>query len=493
MNALLRHCRIFTDNYSVAFMKKILAVFTVSICSLAVAGQNKWDLKQCVEYAVKNNISVKQADVQARFDKLTHEQSILAQYPNISSGHNGGYQFGRSIDPTSNQFTTNEVLFTSHNLNVGADLFNWFSKKNTVAANNYLAQASAAKLEKAKNDVALNVANAYLAALLNNEQIKISKVQLSQSREQVTLIGKQVNAGSLPELNLAEAETQYATDSSNLITAQTNYKLSLLQLMAVLNLDADQPFDIEIPPVESIPLEPLSDLDPALVYKSAVENLPQQKINELNLKAGERNTEVARAAMYPTLSMFGSLGTNYSGAKYPNYGISIDSIAFTTINMVQYPIYGPVQQLLPGFTRIPYFTQLRNNFNQAVGLSLSIPIFNGGAARINWKKAKLNVESQQLLKEQDAQTLKQDIYQAHTNAVAAIEKYNAARIATASAQKAYDYAKKRFDVGLLQPIDLITNQNNLFRAKINMVSAQYDYVFKMKLLEFYKGLGLKLE
>lgn len=475
-------------------MKKGLVVLIISMFSMAVQAQEKWNLKQCVDYAISNNISVKQADVQARFDKLTHHQSTLALYPRISSQHSTGFQFGRSIDPTSNQFTTNQILFANHGLDLGLDLFNWFSKKNTIKANEYLAQASVARLEKAKNDVALNVANAYLAALLNKEQINISKVQVAQSREQVDLISKQVDAGALPELNLAETQTQYATDSSNLITAQTNYILSLLQLKALLNLEADAPFDIEVPPVASIPVEPLSALDPAVVYQSALENLPQQKINNLNLKASEKNVAIAKAGLYPSLSFFGGLNSRYSNAqkKIASSFQTIDMpVGSVHINGISYPVISPINQPA-GYDRNTYFRQLNNNFSQNAGIGLSIPIFNGGIARINWQKAKLDVENQQLLKEQDTRTLKQDIYQAHTNAVAAIEKYNATRIAVESAQKAYDFARKRFDVGLLQPIDLILNQNNLFRAKINMVSAQYDYVFKMKLLEFYKGLGLKL-
>ncbi len=457
-------------------------------------GQEKWSLKRCVDYAVVNNISVKQADVQARFDKLTHHQSILALYPRINSQHSGGFQFGRSIDPTSNQFTTNEILFANHGLDVGLDLFNWFAKKNTVKANNYLAQASVARLEKAKNDVSLNVANAYLAALLNKEQINISQVQVAQSREQFNNIKKQVDAGALPELNQAEAQTQYATDSSNMITARTNYVLSLLQLKALINLEADVPFEIEVPPVESIPLETLAELDPALVYQSALENLPQQKINNLNLQASERNVAVAKAGMYPTISFFGGLNSRYSNAQRViprDYKTVPVPAGFVNVNGMDYVVYS-AQREYYGFDKNTYFRQISNNFSQNAGLALNIPIFNGGSARINWQKAKLDVENQQLLKEQDSRTLKQDIYQAYTNAVAAVQKYNATQVAVKSAQKAYDFARKRFDVGLLQPIDLILNQNNLFRAKINLVSAQYDYVFKMKLLEFYKGLGLRL-
>lgn len=475
-------------------MKRLSSFLLLLILGSFARGQEKWTLQKCVDYAVANNISVKQADVQARFDRLTHHQSVLAMYPRVNSQHSTGYQFGRSIDPTSNQFTTSEILFANHGLDVGVDLFNWFSKKNTAKANDYRAQASAAQLEKGKNDVSLNVANAYLAALLNKEQISISQVQVAQSREQFNNIKKQVDAGALPELNQAEAQTQYATDSSNLITAQTNYILSLLQLKALINLDADMPFDIEVPPVAAIPLETLADLDPVLVYQSALEHLPQQKINNLNVLASEKNVAVAKAGMYPTLSFFGGLNSRYSNAQrtIPSSFQTINiPVGTVDVNGVTYPVTSPVTQAL-GFDKNTYFRQLSNNFSQNAGLALNIPIFNGGAARINWQKAKLDVENQQLLKEQDNRTLKQDIYQAHTNAVAALQKYNATRVAVESAQKAYDFAKKRFDVGLLQPIDLILNQNNLFRAKINLVSAQYDYVFKMKLLEFYKGKGLKL-
>lgn len=476
-------------------MKKALAILTVCFYTLTVAAQEKWDLRRCVEYALENNISIKQADIQARFDKLTHDQSVLAQYPSLSSQHSTGFQFGRSIDPTSNQFTNNQIFFANHSVDLGWDLFNWFRKRNTAESNKYLAQASEARLEKARNDIALNVANAYLAALLNKEQVNISKVQLSQSREQLELINKQVKAGALPELNLAEAETQYATDSSNLITAQTNYTLSLLQLKALLNLDAAMPFDIAEPPVDAIPVESLSELDPEVVYQSALENLPQQKANELTLKALEKNAQAAKAAMYPSLMLFGGLNARYANAqKLLPQGLEVVNTPIGTVevNGVAYTVTAPITQPT-SYERNTYFRQLKNNFNQNIGIGVSIPIFNGGMARINWQKAKLNVENQSLQKEQETQTLKQDIYQAHTNAVAAIEKFNASRTAVQAAQKAYDYARKRFEVGLLQPIDLITTQNNLYRAKINMVSAQYDYVFKMKLLEFYKGKGLKLE
>ena len=478
-------------------IKLIFCLFTclLSLSQIASAQTGeKWGLRKSVEYAIEHNITVRQADVQARIAALTYKQGMLSQYPSLNLQNSTGYQFGRSIDPSTNQFTNEKILFANHSLNVNLDLFNWFNKKNSITAYRLQADAYVEGIQKAKNDIALNVANAFLLIVLNAEQIYISDVQVKQSIEQTDIIKKQVDAGSLPELNLAEMEAQLANDSSTLITANANYILSVLQLKALLNIDADKAFEVEIPPVELIPVETLADLDPAAVFTLATTNMPQQKINELNLQAAIKNVAAAKGNMYPSLSLFGGLDSRYSDAQKllpKNFLNTTIPIGFVNVSGSDY-IVNTQRELPTGFTKNTYFQQVNNNFSQSVGLGLNIPIFNGGTARINWKKAKLNVTSVELQKEQDAQTLKQDIYQAHANAVAAIQKFNAASKSVETSQKAYDFAKKRFDVGLLKTIDLITNQNNLFRAKINKASAQADYVFKMKLLEFYKGQGLKL-
>jgi outer membrane protein len=456
----------------------------------------KWDLRRCVEYALANNISVRQADVQARFDALTYDQSRLSQFPSANIQNSGGYQFGRSIDPSTNQFTNAQILFFNHSLNVNLDLFNWFSKKNTIAGNRFLAQAAVQRVEKTKNDIALNVANAYLQILLNAEQIRISDVQVKQTTDQLNNIRKQVDAGSLPELNLAQMESQLATDSSTYITAQSNYDLSVLQLKALLNIDANKAFDVEIPPVDQIPVEPLAELDPGAVYALAIANLPQQKINDLNLQAAIKNVAAAKGRMYPSFTLFGGLDSRYSNAQklvVKSYVRDFVNIGKVNVNGSDYFVSTLDQQTIPtGFSKNTYFRQLSDNFSQSIGLGLSIPIFNAGTARINWQKAKLNVENVELQRELDSKTLMQDVYQAYANATAAVQKFSATAKAVETSQKAYDFARKRFDVGLLSTIDLITTQNNLFRAKINQAAAQADYVFKMKLLEFYKGQGLKL-
>jgi outer membrane protein len=477
-------------------MNRLITILILSSLATLSFGQEKWDLRRCVDYALKNNISVQQADVQARIVALTYQQSKLSQYPTLNFQNSAAYRFGRSIDPATNLFTNQEIFTTDHSLNLNLDLFNWFSKKNTVASNHYQAEAYVAGSEKAKNDIALNVANAYLQILLNSEQIHISDIQVKQSIEQLSVVQKQVNAGAVPELNLAQIESQLADDSSTLITANANYTLSVLQLKALLNIPADQPFDVAVPAVEAIPVESLADLDPAYVYSLAVKNMPQQRINDLNLQAAIKNVSATKGQLYPSFTLFGTLNTVYSDAQKllltdpVNQFVNIGQV---TVAGSPYIVTTLKEQPVPtGAVKNTYFRQFGNNFNQFVGLGLNIPILNAGIARTNWKKAQLNVKNVELQNAADAQTLKQDIYQAHASAMGALQKFNASKKQVETAQKAYDFARKRFDIGLLNAIDLITTQNNLFRAKINMTSSQYDYVFRIKLLEFYKGQGIKL-
>ena len=477
-------------------MNRLIILLFLSGIRFFSFGQDKWDLRRCVDYALKNNISVRQADVQARISELTYKQSKLSQYPSADFQNSSAYKFGRFIDPNTNLFTNQEQFTSNHSLNVNLDLFNWFSKRNTVAANNYQAQAYAAGAEKARNDIALNVANAYLQILLNSEQINISDIQVKQSLEQLSVVQKQVNAGAVPELNLAQIESQLASDSSTLITANSNYTLSVLQLKALLNIPADSAFDVAVPAVETIPVESLAELDPAYVYSLAVKNMPQQKINDLNLLAAQKNVSAVKGKLYPSFTFFGQLNSFYSNADKTlgtnpiNMFIPIGQV---TVAGTPYTVTTLNEQSVPtGSVKNTYFRQFGNNFNQFVGIGLDVPIFNGGSARTNWKKAQLNVENVELQNAADAQTLKQDIYQAYASAAASLQKFNASQKEVQTAQKAYDFARKRFDIGLLNAIDLITTQNTLFRAKVTMTSARYDYVFRIKLLEFYKGQGIKL-
>lgn len=480
-------------------MKKTLSIILSSILlffSAQTHAQEKWDLRRCVEYAVANNINIKQADVQAKISALTLNQSKLQRWPTANFQNSNGFQFGRSIDPATNGFTTDQVTFSQFGLSTNVTLFNFNSQKNTILGNEFETKAQSANVDKWKNDISLSVAAAYLQALLSREQVNISKVQIVQTTEQLTNTRKLVNAGSLPELNAAELEAQLARDSSTYVVAFSTYQTNLLALKVWMNLDPALPFDLDTPPVNMIPVETFADLQPEAVYQLAIANMPLQRVNGLRLQSLEKFVKAARGNMMPSIGAFGNLNTAYSSAfttlpKGANVPVIVP-IGFTSagsptnLNVFR-------EAFVPAATQKATFgRQLDYNFRQSVGISLTVPIFNGGQARTAWQRSKLNYQNQQLQVERDNQTLKQDIYRAYNDASAAFQRFQASVKSVQTAEYSYELTRKRYEAGLLRTIDLITNQNNLFRARLEKISNQFDYVFRMKVLEFYKGQGLKL-
>jgi outer membrane protein len=294
-------------------------------------------------------------------------------------------------------------------------------------------------------------------------------------------------------------EAQVARDSSNYIGAISIYTQNLIQLKALLNLDMAVSFDIVKPEVTLIPVESLADLQPEAVYNMALNNLPQQKSNQLRYQAALKNIDAAKASMMPTLSAFGSLGSRYSSLFPDQENIVVtptgkmDTLGFVEIapGDIRYALRPDFQ-----FTarNLAFGRQVFNvNLSQAIGLNLSIPIFSNRQLRTNYERQKLNAESMRLRTEQDKMTLKQDIYLAYNDAVNAQQRYLAARKGVEASERAFDFSQKRYNAGLLASLDLITNQNNLYRSRLDAVSAQFEFIFRMKLLEFYKGQGIRLQ
>jgi outer membrane protein len=441
---------------------------------------------------------VKQADIQARIADLNLKQSKLMQVPTANISGNAGVNAGRSIDPTTNLFTNTQLFSTGFSLTSAVTIFNFFSVRNNIEGNKLDNEAARANIDKIRNDIALNVATAYLMVLVSEEQENIAKLAVQLTLQNFDNTKKRVETGVLPELNLAELEAQLALDSSNLITASNTVKQNILQLKAILNVDAGERFVVETPPVSKIPVLSLDELQPEYVYAEAVKNLPQQKVNDLRIKAAEKYLTSARGQMYPTFSLFAGLGTNYANNKIPNVlrvptGTLDTTGAKANVNGTLYDVVTPGFKNIVTTSTTPFGTQLSDNFRQNIGIQVNIPLFNSGQARTNWEKSKLNVNSLQLQKDLDLIILKQDIYTAYNDASTAIQKYHAGIKGVQTAEKAYTFAQKRYDVGLLPTIDLLTNQNNLNRARVQLAQAEVDYVFRLKLLEFYKGKGITVE
>ena len=486
-------------------MKHIFVILLISL-SLGAKAQDPavWDLKTCVEYAIKHNISVQQADVQARLSKLQAELAKSSQLPTINGSSGMGLRLGRSIDPTTNGFTNTQFLYNNFGLNGGIQVFNAGKLRNTSDAANLSWQASEADKQNTSNDVSLSVATYYLQVLSAIEQTEIAKIQIEQTKQQLAATKKRVEVGLLPELNLLELETQLANDSSTFITASSNIEQSKMLLKALLNLDASKPFDVQAQPVDQIKLQSFADLQPDYVYSVASQNLPGVKAAALRVKAASKNQLAAKANFYPSISFGYNLSSNFSnvfnyisGYNFSGYSTPTAATPFVTVNSTKYFIQSPV--FTPSTTKRNWGniwngwgTQVNNNFGQSFGFQMNIPIFNANQSKISYAQAKLSYRNASLQEENTNLKLKQDIYTAYTNAVVALNKLAATKKALASAEKTYEFATKRYDLGLLGTIELLNNQNNFLKAKVNFKSAQYEYVFRIKLLEFYKGEALSL-
>ena len=472
------------------------------LLTMSAQAQQKWDLRQCVEYAVQHNISVRQTDLQSRFSALNYQQNKAGQLPSLNFGGSTGYRLGRSENPTTGVLEDNNFFNVGMQMQSNVSLFNWFALKNNRESSRLTWEADKEQTRKIMDDVSLNVAVSYLQTLLAREQSKVAMVQVEQDRAQLRDTRKRVDAGILPELNAAELEAQLARDSANLISAQTSAAQLLLQLKALLNLDAAADFDIAEPPVDLIPVEALADLQPEAVYLTALQMLPQQKVNKLRIKSAEKAMQAARGRLYPSFSAFGSLSANAIDFKKAIYGQTLSGYANSGARVnagggvffpVEIPNYVSSGNIIGYFKPDNLGKQFKSNFGQSVGLGMNVPLFNGRSARTNYDRSKLQVEQLNLQLEQGERQLKQDIYKAYTDAVAALQKHEADKKVMATAEKSFTFASKRYELNLLSAFELINSQGNMQRARIQALYSKYDYVFKMKLLEYYKGQGIKLQ
>ena len=482
-----------------------LPLFILSTLAFHTAGAqdaNRWDLKRCVEYAMNNSVSVRQRIIDARASEITLRQTELQRLPSLTGNLNHGLSFGRTLDRTTNVFVSRSAMFEQISLQSNALLFNFGSQRRILDANRIANEAAKADVDRARNDVGLNVANQYLRALLSKEQVELSLVVLRQTKSQFENTRKLVDAGSLPELNAVELEATLERDSAGWVQSLANHKLDLLTLKGLLNLPADAPFEIEAPPVDRIPLDNILEQDPAAIFRMAMANQPQIKANGLREQSALKVLEARRKQLYPTINAFGQLNTNFNQffKKVGGYTPTGEAPTGTYVKPPTggiLPVFSPTGNIVYenktfGELWSGYGQQLRDQFGQAVGINISFPIFNGGQAKANIERAKLDVDRSRLTIEQDSLSLKQDIYTAYESAIGAYQTFQARDKAVRTAERSFELAGRRYEIGVLQTIEWLTIQNNLTRARIDRLVAHYDYVFRMKVLEFYKGRGLRL-
>ncbi|RYZ25626.1 MAG: TolC family protein, partial [Sphingobacteriales bacterium] len=354
-------------------MIKIYASALVLLLSGAAKAQDSlWTLQRTIKYAVENNLDIKQSVLNERLAKLQLLQSQLSQLPNGAVSSDIGRSYGRSIDPTTNQFINAGYTFYGLNGNVDVLLFGWFQKRNTISSNKFLTKAAAADVDQLKDDVSLNVATAFLRILMAREQIKVQENQLTFSLKQREQTQFFVKAGRLPELDLAQMVAQVATDSSNYFSAVASYQQSLLDMKAIMNFDIAAPYTAVAPNVKNVAVGEISTMNPEQVYTQASNHFGSVKSSLFRVDAARKSLAVYQGALYPQLSVGGQFGTNYSSTFKEITGArSLGFVSNGMITDVNGTAYNVKEQAFDVTTRTtPFGEQFSNNFRQTVALSL---------------------------------------------------------------------------------------------------------------------------
>lgn len=477
---------------SVIVMRKLIIGLALALSGFMAQAQEVWSLSKCIEHAIENNIQVKQNMLSAELAKANYDQSIADMAPSLNAGASHGYNWGQRIDPFTNQFATNRVRSNNLGLSSSVTLFNGLQMQNTLKKNNLDLMASRYDVETMQNDIALNVATAYLQVLFSEELLAVAQNQLLITTNQLDRTKKLVDAGVLPEGNLFDIQAQLAGDELQVSNAENTRDLAYLSLRQLMNLSGTRTLTIEKPEIE-VPADALAEVNPNQVYETALGNQPQIKSAETTVLSADKSLSIAKGTASPSITVTGSIGTGYSGLSRQVTGYDIVTPSPTGITANGDSVYNFSDAIIPTFETTPFGEQLDQNLNENLTFNLNIPIFNGWQSRTAIARAKINQQSAQLALEASKLQLEQTIQQSHADAKAALKQYFASTKALEALEKSFEYAQKRFEVGLLNPTDFNETKTRLANAESEAVRAKYDYVFKLKVLDFYQGKPLTLK
>lgn len=448
--------------------------------------QETWTLDRCISEAVKNNIQLRQAGLTVRKDEIALTTSKAARLPDLNGMTSFYESFGRQIDPTTNSFNNQNFGNQSFSLSSGVTLFNFNRINNAVRQSKYNLDASEADRQQAIQDIALNVAQAYLIILVARENLEVARKSLEQTNEQLSMTDKLINAGSKNRNARLEIVAQQAQNESQIITSENDIANGLLNLKQLMNVDPGLQFDVVAPEVP-VPAENPDMIDYEALVAHSLKAQPRFLSYENKINSALLGEKIASAQGLPSIQAQASASTNYSSLNQRILG--------TTVVQQQIPgaiIDGEIVNLsIPNTSVItgdnPYFKQLNQNFGYGIGIGLSVPIYNRNQVSSSVQNARLNTENMRLEDAQARQQLRSDIMKALTDARAARRTLDAAIKNQEALSGAYNDVQKRFEIGTANSFELISAKNNLDNAERNIIISKYDYTFKMKVLDYYAG------
>ncbi len=465
-------------------MKKIL--FLLPFLFATAFGQTNWNLQQCIDYALKNNLTLKQSEINTEINDVTLLQSKAVILPSLNAGANHTYNIGRTIDRYTNTFANTTVLSENFYAQTQITLWSGMTQYNNIKKNQYTYLASKETYEQQKNDMALNVATAFLQVVYTNELANVAQQQVNISKLQLERTQKLADAGSLAMSNVFDIKATLATDEYTYTTANNNYNLAILSLKQLLYLDSLNSFAIERPELDIVASD-LAAYNPQFIYETALKNQHKIKSAEYSLISSEKNLAAAKGRISPTLNLTGTLATGYSA-------LAKDVVSQSTIIVPAGITASGEIVYLPSYSVVtkptPWSTQFSNNVNKSLGFTLNFPLFNGLSTYAAVQTAKLQVLNTKYSYDIARQQLFKTIVQAYADAKGALNKYASAKIALDASQQSFTYAEQKFNAGSVSAFDYNTSKNRVLKAQADLLNAKFDFIFKLKVLDYYQGKPL---
>ncbi len=443
-----------------------------------------YTLNDCISIAMKNNLDLKSSMLSANTAKINFQQSKANILPSLSGSYNIGVNSGRSINPFTNDFVNQELTFSNARLNLDVTVFNGFRLINSWKQQRLNKLASEMEIEEAKQNLILSVTLAYLQVLNNRDLLELAKKRLvatnKQLKRQENLYKEEVGNPA----DHADMIGQRSIDETNILISQSTFNNAKLNLMRLLNLKDDILIDMSDVLLGFENYESSSDD----VFKDAVQNLATFKARELRVKAAKKGVSVAKAQFTPEVSFFGQLNTNYSSVAetFTDIGSNVvETGDFITINNQNVPVFTNETQFNP--ESITYQDQFDNNLNTVVGLSVSLSLFDGFRAKNNVGLEKIKVQESLIELERTQQDIKNAIEQVHFDMKTAYKRHQSLLNQVDAFKESYRVNDIRFNNGASNFLAYITSKNNLDNAKTNLANAKYEYLLRVRVLEYYRG------
>jgi len=469
------------------FKTAFLGLFFLASSGFA---QQIWTLEQCVQHALAKNISVQNTELDVQLSQIDRTGAKAAFLPSINANANHSWNVGLNQNITTGLLQNQTTQFSSVGFQASIDIYRGLEKQYTLRRTNLALHASRYQLQKMKDDVSLNVINAYLQIVFNKENLIVQQQQYDYDKKQYERTKNLVEVGNLPKGDLLDISATVAKDEQNVITAENNLLISKISLAQLLQLEDFETFDIVDQNYYSSIESSIMLENAATIAKKAKETRAEIKIAQTNIEIAEKDLKISRSRFQPTLLAYYNFNTR---AAY-----SDRVVGYTPNTSNPFNVIGTVQNtgdnvISPNFSPLlggpqNVWDQFDTNKGQSYGLSLSVPIFNGLAARNNVQRSKVAVKRAQLNYEQEEQNLEKKVYTAYADTKSALKAYEAAEQTLTFRAQSFEYARERYEVGLLNVFDYTQVQTLYVNAQSEALRTKYDYIFKTKILEFYFGI-----